>query len=435
MLAAFGSSDEGERLDRDACAWGYAPSCLRRADALAGHDADAERVKLLHYACDAGLLRGCSELLREEMRNTGVTAERLREGCELQDASLCTAYAREMAARGQLDLARAFDERACDLGYADGCDAVGLSGGVESITDESGLLQRKSWLIRACLLRGMRGPQPCERAEELEREYSLSTRLPGCRSGLLEKCPPAVAALAKHDPQAASGLVGEVLKQAGDACRRSSEACRAIQFIHEDTGCGEFGVERCLADSAALRRQQGKSGALRAHEKRLLRAECHGGNALSCEFLASWTPDPKEAERIYMRACDLGSATSCSQALTSRADYRYVDQGEEIKYHEMACSAGDHAACLRAAGYWSADDPRSSELLRERARELVLRGCSSDPYPGAWCSSESILSSLLELKMGAYIVDVLRNECHGRGDTSSCELLVDALVIPTSPWS
>ncbi|MCY0987552.1 hypothetical protein OV203_10485 [Nannocystis sp. ILAH1] len=432
LLAARVPAGDAERLHTDACTWGYAPSCLIRADTLTGESTAAERQALLKRACDAGLQRGCSGLLREELRSAGETVERLRDGCELQDATSCTAYARAMATSGEPDKARALYEHACDLGDADGCDAAGLLGA--SIDDDAELFRRKGWFYRACALRGA---PSCERAEALERDRALGAELTACRAGQLERCALAVDALATHDPRAASELVAVVLKQSGKACRSSSEACDAIRWIHLITGCGEYGVQTCASRTAAQMRQRRKASAFDARFERLLLAECDRGVASSCQRLASRVTgsSPKRAEKLFLRACELGDATSCGQVRSVGSGYRYMSEDEDYKYIQMACDGGDHESCLGVARYWSDMDPRLSESLRTRARELLEQGCPIGQSPGHWCSTEPILASLAELDMYAAVVDTLRRKCHESESSTSCSTLVGMLGVPRDSWT
>ncbi|WAS95089.1 hypothetical protein [Nannocystis punicea] len=360
--------------------------------------------------------------------------ERWRDGCELGDAALCTAYARATATSGAPDEARALYERACDLGDAEGCDAAGLLGMPASIDDDAELLRRKGWFHRACALR--HAPS-CERVEALDRDRALGAELTACRGGQLDRCSLAVGALARHDPKAASELVGVVLKRSEAACRSSSEACDAIQEIHSFTGCGDYGVERCENRTSAEMGQRRKARALDARYHYLLLAECDRGVASSCRTLGSIVTgsSPERAEKLFLRACELGDASSCGQVFSVGSNYRDMGKEEIYEYLQMACTGGDHVSCLGVSKYWSARDPRLSESLRSRARELLEQGCPIGQPPGGWCSGDAILESLAELGMYAFVVDALRQACPRADDRSSCSSLVDVLGAPRDSWT
>ncbi|MCB9706384.1 MAG: sel1 repeat family protein [Myxococcales bacterium] len=435
LLADYGAPAETERLLDDACEWGHAPSCLRRASTLTRPGSEIERAEALKRACDGGLPRGCSELIHDEMQATGESLERLREGCDLDDPRLCTALARAVATRGDLDQAGALYERACDLGDADGCDGVGLLGAAASLDDRAALLNREGWFLRACALRRS---ESCERVEELERAYALGPDLSACRAGELERCPPAIRALAVEDPRAASELVKAVLKRSSEACRSSSDECSAIMAIHEITGCGEYGVQECPDSTPARKRQWRKSSALRARQARLLRAECDRGLARSCEWLAYYVDgeDDRRAAKLYTRACELGDAESCWNAITAISGYRDPSETERVKYLGMACTGGNFSACLFLSETWSVIDPRSSKAFSSRARALLENSCSLPRPPFAfWCDEVTILQSLAELGMYAVVVPTLRRVCHGTADARGCTQLVFALLPLSGSWT
>lgn len=430
LLAEYGATADYAETRRDACVGGHAPSCLVLADELRESE---ERAVMLRRACETGLHRGCSDLRLDELRNESQTLEHLREGCELPDAAMCTAYGHALAAGGERDRARAPYERACDLGDAEGCDAAGLQVPPTSEGDVPNRRRRAGWFTRACALRG---DARCAHVEALEREQA-DADLVACRAGRTERCYGAVLGLAGEDPRAARELIDGISKQPGAACRTSSEACATMQAIHLVVGCGEHGVEECAAGSEARARQRRRARKLEPRYERLLRDECDRGIAAACREIASdvVAHDLPRAAQLYQQACELGDAVSCDQVPAVMSSYRTLSDDENASYQELACAAGDPSACLFVSAYRADTDPDAAGSLRSQARDLLERGCpATQPPVGAWCETPMLIELHVKLKMYGSVVDALRQSCHG-ADQQSCRALVDALRFRPGSWT
>ena len=102
----------------------------------------------------------------------------------------------------------------------------------------------------------------------------------------------------------------------------------------------------------------------------------------------------------------------------------------------MACTGGNFSACLFLSETWSVIDPRSSKAFSSRARALLENSCSLPrPRFAFWCDEVTILQSLAELGMYAFVVPTLRRVCHGTADARGCTQLVFALLPLSGSWT
>ena len=282
----------------------------------------------LDRACVLGRAEACEGA--EERRAAAFAARTVRE-CEDEElpiAPSCVELGRlqqeSEVASAQLDAFGAF-LRACTLGATDGCIALG------DYVDRWGIDN--------------------ERVRGAESELKTS-----CDDGELRACMGAGHLLVRHEPR--SEAYGEALSLFDRACAgRIADACVA----------------------GAEQRRIGMAKKVEAPEQLTMwDSACQLNDPEGCKGLGDRQvrdrPLLAAAFGSYTRACDLGSATSCSALgplVERRHDPAFEGEQPADVYLRRGCDNGDPEGC-----YWLAEDQLPSrEEPSEEAYLLLEKSC------------------------------------------------------------
>jgi TPR repeat protein len=309
-------------------------------------------------ACTAGAGLGCALLGAMYLRGHGVDPDRekaLRYGeraralwvaaCEGAEPRWCT-YAASLTGRGgeHGDLARAYDRRACDQGFAAGCVLVqGARLGLG--TGQLGDVQRE--LSRLC---DDGEPTACTGLASLERRTSRDAGAERRAAELAVRA----CELGNRDACLEAGIQSEL----GEWLPRDEAAMRR----RLGSACERGLAEACLylAQDAAAR------DAPEPEIERLDRRGCELGNAEACRDalgLAAARHDDAAARRFATEACRMGAAAGCQALIERDAELPVVPEYRQLRDYRSVCDVAHPAACERLARLEAAGAAFAREVL------------------------------------------------------------------------
>ena len=325
----------------------------------------APKLAVANYdkACAAGAGLGCALLGAMYFRGHGVDAdpekaqtygERARTlltaACQGAEPRWCTHAALLVGSGADAErLAREYNRRACDHGFARGCvrvlDAQLVSGTAER-SDVEGELSR---------LCHDDEPTACERLARIEvaqgdrdaSRHAAELTIRACELGMSEAC-----------------LKAGILFEAGEYVHQDDTAKQR----HLGAACDRGRAEACLylAQDAATR------GAVEREIDRLDQRACELGNVEACSDAmrrASAKHDDDATVRFATEACRMGGDDGCKELIVRDTELPVVPNYQELSYYHTVCGAGHAPACERLAKPEAADAAFTQGVLDAIARQ------------------------------------------------------------------
>lgn len=378
------------RHDR-ACKLGVSASCREHARALIGKGDVAGAEAPYGLACGVGDAAACGELgvLRINAGDATAAAKHLETGCAAKDAPSCL-YLGLLLVQGngvKADPARAIAawRVACDAGLHEACGQLGVAlvKGVGGTADPSAgftLVQRAcdGGLAASCADLGVLYHDGTGvKADPAKSRASFEKACAGghadaCR---VAKAPAAQAPVSKPKAKAAAsfGDPTELMKEVADLearCERTRDGSmchHAAMRLRRTAWHRQPDREKSLF-AKGCQLGHGDSCA-EADDAATLQRGCDLSSGTACERLARrvGTSDRARAEALYLRACDLGTASGCV-LVAARAEGA-GRRDDARRYYDLGCTRNDPLGCTMLG-----------DLLRKSgdataARAAYRKGC------------------------------------------------------------
>lgn len=265
-------------------------------------------------------------------------------------------------------LARAYLTRACALGAAGACGALGRilgSGRVGAVDDA---------IVDGALVHGCSGGNDAS-CVELERRAVAGGDPSRVAGWLARTCTSGRSGCAELASLHARGLVGEpdldlARTLYGDACRAGNgRACVALGDMQQIGRGGALDAAAAHASfSSACRRREARGC------ERLARAVEHGRGTKADPLRAFELY--REARRLYQHGCELGDQAACTGlgALMREASGGEADADAGLALQHRACDLGSAAGCVA----WMQDPQGIAPARARRAAPVLARACSAN---------------------------------------------------------